>query len=235
LSRLFHFFFFFFFLGTVGSNVLSLGWPLRFPGGVEAERAERVKIREEEEARQKRNFEYMKRVREEGWRKRRIAMGLDPNKKGDPAFDNLSSDSDLESDIEIPEEPEELVRARQKLASYSAREGEEEPAELTEERHRQAKLGTKIENVEWETLGDGGQRELKGAQDSTPNPLASAASVGGGKYQKEGAQDFDLMIKGQQVVNIIYDGSESSQDDLAFESHPLQDSCFDDLDLDLMD
>ena len=43
------------------------------------------------------------------------------------------------------------------------------------------------------------------------------------------------MIKGQQVVNIIYDGSESSQDDLAFESHPLQDSCFDDLDLDLMD
>ena len=219
----------------MGSNVLSLGWPLRFSGGVEAERAERVKIREEEEARQKRNFEYMKRVREEGWRKRRIAMGLDPNKKGDPAFDDLSSDSDLESDIEIPEEPEELVRARQKLASYSAREGEEEPAELTEERHRQAKLGTKIENVEWETLGDGGQRELKGAQDSTPNPLASAASVGGGKYQKEGAQDFDLMIKGQQVVNVIYDGSESSQDDLAFESHPLQDSCFDDLDLDLMD
>ena len=108
-------------------------------------------------------------------------------------------------------------------------------AELTEERHRQAKLGTKIENVEWETLGDGGQRELKGAQDSTPNPLASAASVGGGKYQKEGAQDFDLMIKGQQAVNVIYDGSESSQDDLAFESHPLQDSCFDDLDLDLMD
>ena len=62
-------------------------------GGVEAERAERMKIREEEEARQRRNFEYMKKVREEGWRKRRIAMGLDPNKKGDPAFDEMSTDS----------------------------------------------------------------------------------------------------------------------------------------------
>jgi len=62
-------------------------------GGVEAERAERMKIREEEEARQRRNFEYIKKVREEGWRKRRIAMGLDPNKKGDPAFDEMSTDS----------------------------------------------------------------------------------------------------------------------------------------------
>lgn len=53
------------------------------------------------------------------------------------------------SDVEIPEEPEELVAARKKLAAYSARENEEEPPELTQQRHDLAKEGKPIENVTW--------------------------------------------------------------------------------------
>lgn len=71
--------------------------------------------------RNRQNFEFMKKIREDGWRKRRIAMGLDPNKEGDPAFDELDTDSELE-DLLIPEEPPELRAARESLAAYSARQ-----------------------------------------------------------------------------------------------------------------
>ena len=228
-------------------------------GGVEAERAERLKIRQEEEEKQRRNFEYMKKVREEGWRKRRIAMGLDPNKKGDPAFDDMDTDSDLEaSDVEIPEEPEELKAAREKLAAYSAREGEEEPPELTEERHKLAKAGETIENVEWkkdeeseeskesvaqepEVLKDYAdeesvkfEREAEalgedqlGKENSAPSQLPS--QIMQAKKEQVNGDDFDLMIKGQQIVEVVY-----KEDESELQSHPLQENLFE-IDFDAMD
>ncbi len=245
-------------------------------GGVEAERAERLKIRQEEDERQRRNFEYMKKVREEGWRKRRIAMGLDPNKKGDPAFDEMDSDSELDnSDVEIPEEPEELVAARQKLAAFSAREGEEEPRELTEERHRLAKAGAAIIDAAWkkdedtrapaqqdaeeqaapapapapvaaERLKDYAGEESRaakapaGKENSTPNRPAPAPAVAPAAANGD---DFDLMIKGQQVVEVVYQGGDSSDDgednggsgsEVEFSSHPLESHAIE-IDFDAMD
>ena len=130
-------------------------------GGVQAERDERTKIREEEDAKRQRNFEYMRKIREEGWRKRRIALGLDPNKKGDPFFDELDTDSELE-DLDIPEEPPELTSAREKLALFSARAGEAEPKELTEDRHRIAANGGEVKVAEWAPLEE--RREEEGTE-----------------------------------------------------------------------
>lgn len=53
---------------------------------------------------------------------RRKRMGL-PDGDTDPALDDMS-----DGEYEFDEEPEELVEARQRLAAYTARPGEEEPA-----------------------------------------------------------------------------------------------------------
>lgn len=41
----------------------------RAKGGLEAERAERATIKQEEEERDRKNFEFMQQIRREGWRK----------------------------------------------------------------------------------------------------------------------------------------------------------------------
>lgn len=111
------------------------GW---VTGGLEGEREARRKHREAEEEADRRNHEFIMKVRAEGFRKRREALGLPPGDT-DPAFDDMS-----DGEWEVPEEPEELVEARKKLAAYSARGGEEEPVELSKARQALAGEGVQI-------------------------------------------------------------------------------------------
>lgn len=79
-------------------------------GGLEAERAEREKIQQDEREKERKNFEYLQKIRRNGWKKRREAMGLPPGDT-DPYLDGLSSD--LSSDDEA--ESQDLVEARERL------------------------------------------------------------------------------------------------------------------------
>lgn len=99
-------------------------------GGVEAERNERATIREEEERRDKENFEYLKMIREKAMAMR-TGMHSDG---GEDEDEDDGDDDDDEDDFTEPPEPPELVAARLKLASYPVKEGVEEPAELTRAR-----------------------------------------------------------------------------------------------------
>ena len=81
-------------------------------GGVEAERLERERIKEEEREQDRRNFEYLQNIRREGWRKRREALGLPPGDT-DPFFDQFSSTTPSEA----TDEPEELVAAQEMLST----------------------------------------------------------------------------------------------------------------------
>jgi dynein assembly factor 1 len=107
--------------------------------GLEGERAARAQFKEEEAERDRANYEYMKKIREEGWAKRRAAAGLPPT-EGDPFFDNLG-----DGEWEVPQEPPELVAARERLAAFAAQAGEEEPPELTAQRTALAAGGAAIQ------------------------------------------------------------------------------------------
>eukprot|EP00798_Chlamydomonas_sp_ICE-L_P030621 gene30621-35632_t len=108
-------------------------------GGLDAEREERKKIKEEEEQAREKQHKFMQDLRTAGWKKRREMLGL-PTDGGDPALEGMDSDEDYE----VEEEPEELRRAREKLAAYTGRIGEEECPELTAARHRLASDGQTI-------------------------------------------------------------------------------------------
>ncbi|KAJ9521042.1 hypothetical protein QJQ45_022766 [Haematococcus lacustris] len=116
-------------------------------GGVEAERLERAAIKAEEQEAQRRNFEAMQQIRQEGWRKRRAALGLTPGDT-DPALDEFS-----DSEYEFEREPEELVAARERLAAFTARPGEEEPPELSVARSQRAGAGLPVTEGSWEGAG----------------------------------------------------------------------------------
>lgn len=118
-------------------------------GGIEAERQERASIRREEDEKDRENFEYLKMIREKAMAMRTgagngdAANGTDRDtgsSTDDDDDNNDNSDNDDDSFSE-PAEPPELVAARLKLASYPARAGEEEPADLIRARvhlHEQA-------------------------------------------------------------------------------------------------
>lgn len=115
-------------------------------GGLDAERDARQKCRDEELERDRRNFEHLQRIREEGFKKRREALGL-PDGVTDPYLEDLS-----DSEWEVPEEPAELVAARQRLAQYTSREGEEEPKDLSQARRQAVSEGTKIQEGSYTPL-----------------------------------------------------------------------------------
>ncbi|CAG9466512.1 unnamed protein product [Pedinophyceae sp. YPF-701] len=129
-------------------------------GGIEAEREARRAFKAAEDERHKQNMQHMWDIREAAWKKRREAMGQDPDAPGDPAFDDLDDTEWTE-----PEEPPELVAARRKLAAYTARPGEEEPPELTAERTRLAAEGRAVVDAQWSALapGDENARRTEGA------------------------------------------------------------------------
>ena len=140
--------------------------------GLEGERNARVQHKEEQEAKDRANFEYMKKIREEGWRKRREREGLEG--EGDPYFDDLSDE-----EWALPEEPPELVEARAKLAAYEARRGEEEPPELAAARDGLAQAGASIA----ERVDRGGEpddvfiTELHTSEPIAPEPAAPLREV----------------------------------------------------------
>ena len=102
-------------------------------GGIEAERQERASIKREEDEKDRENFEYLKMIREKA-----MAMKTGVRDKNGESDDNDDDDDDDsvsdDDDYVEPSEPPELVAARMKLASYPARAGEEEPADLTRAR-----------------------------------------------------------------------------------------------------
>jgi hypothetical protein len=128
----------------------------RARGGLDAERTERARIKEEAAARDRRNFEWMQALRREGFRKRRAMLGL-PDGDTDPFFDTLptrsnttttatddaakalqmarikdgqsSGKEDDGSDVEsLLADPPELEEARRKLAAYSMHVGDDNPS-----------------------------------------------------------------------------------------------------------
>ncbi|KAG1675504.1 hypothetical protein FOA52_001803 [Chlamydomonas sp. UWO 241] len=118
-------------------------------GGVEAERAERQKIKEEKEAYDRRNFEAMQEMRRAGYAARRAAQGLPPGDT-DPALDDFD-----DSEYVFDEDPPELVEARKRLAAYTGRDGEEEPPELSAARREVAAGGGGVTEAKWATENDG--------------------------------------------------------------------------------
>ena len=162
-------------------------------------------------------------------------MGLDPNKKGDPAFDDMDTDSELEgSDPEIPEEPEELIAARQKLAALKAAEGERQQAQPanveTKEREQTEAEGRDGEEDEDMERNEKENNTPNVKPDATPQEVISPKQKEIKLTQKTEEDDFDLMIKGQQVLEVVY--KEESDDDEILQSHPLP---FDELDFEAMD
>ncbi len=125
-------------------------------GGLEAEREERKLIKQEQEARDRANFEAMQEIRREGFRRRREALGLPPGET-DPALDEISDD-----EWTPLEDPPELVEARARLAAYTYREGEEEPADLAEARRKLAKEGKAMQAGEWKGSSASGPAENDG-------------------------------------------------------------------------
>ncbi|GIL87407.1 hypothetical protein Vretifemale_15526, partial [Volvox reticuliferus] len=112
-------------------------------GGLEAERAMRNKLKEEEDNRNRKNHEFMMQMRAQGWRERRERLGL-PEGETDPAYDELS-----DGEYEFEEEPQELIDARQRLAAYTGRPGEEEPEELSRQRQQLASDSKVIMEGQW--------------------------------------------------------------------------------------
>ncbi|XRB04221.1 dynein axonemal assembly factor 1 [Pycnococcus provasolii] len=137
---------------------------------LEAEREMRRTIQEEKRIEEQRNFEHLKewrakafagRERMESTRaalermeKRRAAIEAEEEVFEDDDLDEYLSGSDDEEWKPL-EEPPELIRAREKLARYSARPGEEEPEELTEARRRLAKQGLGVQQAHWSAADPG--------------------------------------------------------------------------------
>jgi hypothetical protein len=143
-------------------------------GGLEAERTERDRCKTAERERDRRNFEHMRAVREEAFRRRREQMGLPPGDT-DPALDEYS-----DGEWEFEGEPAELVRAREKLARFGARPGEEEPAELGEARRKAAAKGATIQEATWQPLDgpNADASEAKGEQGGKEEGEEDASMVG---------------------------------------------------------
>eukprot|EP00884_Botryococcus_braunii_P007995 jgi/Botrbrau1/17197/Bobra.126_1s0002.1 len=118
-------------------------------GGLDEERAERQRFKDEETAKERRNFEYMQSVRREGFRKRREKLGLPPGDT-DPFFDDL--DENVDENAQVLKDPPELEKARQRLAKFTARKGEEEPADLQKARQQISASGCTIEEADWTPL-----------------------------------------------------------------------------------
>ncbi|MEW5310994.1 MAG: hypothetical protein WDW38_002744 [Sanguina aurantia] len=131
----------------------TLAW---FKGGAEAEREERKVCREEVEAADLRNFQYMQSIRKEGWRQRRINAGL-PQGEQDPALEGMGSDEEYELDVE----PAELVAARSRLAAYTGRPGEEESAEVAEARRHRVRNGLQVSEGSWAANSSDTTRETE--------------------------------------------------------------------------
>ena len=162
---------------------------------LEAEREMRRTIQEEKRNEEKRNFENLKEWRAKAFQgrermestraalermeKRRSAIEAEEEvfDDEDDLADYLSG-SDDEEWVPI-EEPPELIRAREKLAQYSARPGEEEPEELTEARRRLAKQGQPIHNARWEAANPDEVQAARAYMDDEgeePPPLESVPS-----------------------------------------------------------
>ena len=144
--------------------------------GLEGERAARAQFKAEEAERDKANYEFMKKIREEGWAKRRAAAGLPPT-EGDPFFDEVGDDEEWE----VPQEPPELVAARERLAAFAARAGEEEPPELTAQRTALAAEGAPIQESRATAHDEGFIPELH-----TSMPIEEEENTAGMARSEEG-------------------------------------------------
>lgn len=156
-------------------------------GGLEAEKAARKAYKDAEEAKQKRDHDYLSNMREEA-RARREQLALE----GKRAMLDVGMDSDGEWEPE--EEPPELVAARARLAQFEARPGEEEPPELTKARAEAAagsgdgnEAGAGRETREWQSLDGGVENGGCGAGGGCePSSCAGCGPTTTGETKKAG-------------------------------------------------
>ncbi|KAG2487558.1 hypothetical protein HYH03_013837 [Edaphochlamys debaryana] len=157
-----------------------------FEGGLEAERAMRTKLKEEEDERQRKNHEFMMQMRAQGHRERRKRMGL-PEGDTDPDLDALS-----DSECVFDEDPPELVEARNRLAAYTARPGEEEPADVSGARQGLAQAGKPISEGAWGGSAEADSRVYLESVKAAQRELDTAGSGAGhtaGQGQGQGQGD----------------------------------------------
>ena len=132
-------------------------------GGLDAEKAARKEYKDAEEAKQRRDHEYLTEVREAA-RAKREALA----EQGKRALADLGISDDSDGEWEPEPEPPELVAARERLARYEARPGEEEPPELTAARARATRGGATNETKPWEPLsGTRGESAERGCDEGT--------------------------------------------------------------------
>ncbi|GAQ88925.1 hypothetical protein KFL_004700070 [Klebsormidium nitens] len=131
--------------------------------GLQGEREARARLREEERSREERNFRAMKQWRSQSFAERRVSMGLPPLE------DEESGSGD---DMETEREPPELIRARETLAHYPARLGEEEPPELTNARAavRASDSPTSVAMEGAKATGFGGEASEQNSGRTSPEP-----------------------------------------------------------------
>lgn len=118
-------------------------------GGLDAEREERKAIKDEKERYDRANFEAMQEIRKAGWRRKRERLGLAPGDT-DPDLEAMSDEEYV-----FEEDPPELVEARNRLAAYTARDGEEEDSDVASARRKFVQGGGEVKQGSWSSGPEG--------------------------------------------------------------------------------
>lgn len=176
-------------------------------GGLDAERAERLRCKEEEREADRRNFEALQQIRKEGFRKRRKALGL-PDGDTDPAFDNMS-----DTEWEPAEEPAELVEARKRLAAFTPNEGIEEPADIRAARQQLVKQGGTVAAGNWGSSEQDGQvylNSIKENQRELARAGGAAVAAAASAAQSHRALEGDD-VSGHDQAGLAQTGADEQQ------------------------
>lgn len=159
---------------------LSEAWAF---GGLDAERQEREKIQKESSERERKNFEYMKKIREDGWKKRQERLGLLPG-AADPCDDVSDTEYGTGS------EPEELAKARQDLEHYRCGKSLALDSKQNSEDHE-----VYLDSIKENNLQLVHDFTLKLTNDDVQKK----------KSNSESRSDIPLKSPGEQVVNVYRD------------------------------
>lgn len=188
---------------------LSEAW---IRGGFDEERRERQRMKEEEAEKEARQMSFMRGIRDAALARRQAAEAQANGGLTDAEVDAaVAAAGGLDDDSwEEVAEPDELVRAREALAQYAARPGEEEPPELTEARARLAAEG-RLQAVETRPWGpadpSADEEEREAASPGTPpagdaggrppSAFAPAAAGERGSGARGGAESEEDADQGQ--------------------------------------
>lgn len=200
-------------------------------GGLDAEKAARKAFKDEEEAKQKRDHQYLADLREKSKAKRDALA-----EKGKKALADLGL-SDSDGEYEPEEEPPELGAARAKLAQYEARPGEEEPPELTAARavaSTQNKTDQGVSTRPWQPLWGPDKSAERNDTETTDEigMLAGLSDMAGVAQESQGGQGRGGAAgRAAEVSKAETDENEAPSSFEKTTSAPVtDDTCLDELD-----